>query len=323
MDANNTPFGQPKDAASNQKKSFKQWIWPAISAVLLIALIVVLVIYSPDSGMNEVVARAEGIEITKADLYDRLMEQYEKTGYSAGQMVDAIVTEMLVEREMEESGVTVSDEEVEAELDKMKEPYESEEEFESMMAFYGLTEEGLREDIEYQLKMKKILEPRIDTDEETIRAYYEENRDQFATSPEQVRASHILLSTKEKAEEVLEDLNNGADFAELAKYESEDEATRDKGGDLGYFERGEMHQEFEDAAFSLEVGETSDIVETESGFHIIRVTDKKEAVVPPYEEIQEKVRETYMAEQMQIEMQEWIAEIKEDANVRNYLLTEE
>ncbi|MFY3382640.1 peptidylprolyl isomerase [Paracidovorax sp. MALMAid1276] len=109
---------------------------------------------------------------------------------------------------------------------------------------------------------------------------------------EEVQASHILiLSTEEgaeaKAAEVLKDLKSGKDFAELAKARSQDPGSAAKGGDLGYFTRGRMAKEFEDAAFGLKVGELSDVVKTQFGYHIIKATARKEAGKRPFDEVRD------------------------------------
>jgi peptidyl-prolyl cis-trans isomerase D len=109
------------------------------------------------------------------------------------------------------------------------------------------------------------------------------------TTPEQIRASHILLTTEGKedakvraqAEEVLKEARSGADFAALAKKYSQDESNAPQGGDLDYFSRGRMVPAFEDAAFALKPGEISDLVKTEFGYHIIKLVDRKPAVVRP------------------------------------------
>lgn len=134
--------------------------------------------------------------------------------------------------------------------------------------------------------LSRLIGSVVPTDEE-LQAYFEQHKDQYAK--EEVKASHIFLALAQDAPDVevqaarqqLEGLRKqlakGADFAELAKEYSEDEATRDTGGDLGYFVRGESRygSVFEDAAFALDVGKVSDIVRTEQGLHLIQVTDRR------------------------------------------------
>jgi peptidyl-prolyl cis-trans isomerase D len=137
-----------------------------------------------------------------------------------------------------------------------------------------------------------------------IQRYYNDNIQQFQT-PEQVRASHILLKTdgkdeaavRKQAEEILKEAKApGADFAALAKKYSEDEGSKDKGGDVDYFTRGRMVPEFEQAAFSMQVGQISDLVKSQYGFHIIKVTDKKPATTRPFDEVKAQIESELKAQ---------------------------
>src|SRR5689334_18943673 len=127
------------------------------------------------------------------------------------------------------------------------------------------------------------------------RAY--NNQIEQYTTPEQVRASHILLKTegkddaavKAKAEELLKQARSGADFAELAKKYSEDEASAKNGGDLDYFGRGRMVPEFDQAVFAMQPGQISDLVKTQYGYHIIKLVDKKPATTRPLAEVRQQL----------------------------------
>jgi peptidyl-prolyl cis-trans isomerase D len=131
-----------------------------------------------------------------------------------------------------------------------------------------------------------------------VQRYYNNNLPQYQT-PEQIRASHILLNTagkdaavvRKEAEELLQQIKGGADFAALARKMSEDEGSKVNGGDLDYFSRGRMVPEFENAAFALETGQISDIVQTQYGFHIIKVTDKKPAITRPLDEARAEIED--------------------------------
>jgi peptidyl-prolyl cis-trans isomerase D len=139
-----------------------------------------------------------------------------------------------------------------------------------------------------------------------IEQAYANNSQQYET-PEQVRASHILLKTegkddatvKAKAEELLKKAKAGADFAELAKANSEDEASAKNGGDLDYFGRGRMVPEFDQVAFALQPGQTSDVVKTQYGYHIIKVTDKKSATTRPLAEVRQQLSDQLSYERAQ------------------------
>ncbi len=148
----------------------------------------------------------------------------------------------------------------------------------------------------------KVVVKDISVTDKDVEQYYEINKDKF-TVPKQVHARHILIKAessatdeekkkaKAKAEEILEQLRKGEDFAKLAGEYSEDPGSRTKGGDLGYFARGAMVKPFEDAAFAMKPGETSGVVETSFGYHIIKVEDIKEAQTKPFAEIKTKLTE--------------------------------
>ena len=131
-----------------------------------------------------------------------------------------------------------------------------------------------------------------------VQRFYNDNITQYQT-PEEIRASHILLNTAGKeeaavrtqAEDLLKQLEAGADFAMLATEFSEDAGTATNGGDLDYFSRGRMVPEFETAAFALEPGQTSDIVQTQYGFHIIKVVDKKPAVTQSFDDVRPQIED--------------------------------
>jgi peptidyl-prolyl cis-trans isomerase D len=139
-----------------------------------------------------------------------------------------------------------------------------------------------------------------------IERYYNDNIQQYST-PEQVRASHILLKTegkddaavKKQAEDLLAQLKKGANFEELAKKNSQDEGSAVKGGDLDFFGRGAMVPEFDKVAFELQPGQLSDVVKSQFGYHIIKVTDKRPASQKPLSEVRSQIEDTLKYEQAQ------------------------
>jgi peptidyl-prolyl cis-trans isomerase D len=139
-----------------------------------------------------------------------------------------------------------------------------------------------------------------------IDSAYNDNIDQYRT-PEQIRASHILLRTEGKddaavrtrAEALAKQAKEGGDFAELAKRNSDDEATAPNGGDLDYFGRGRMVPEFDQAAFAMKPGEVSDPVKTQYGYHIIKLTEKKDGLTRPIEEVRQQLSDQLTFERAQ------------------------
>ncbi len=164
--------------------------------------------------------------------------------------------------------------------------------------------------VKYIIFDPKTFEQKVDVSDKEIEEYYEQDMEQFF-EPEQVKAKHILLivkkdasekevaETRKKALDILDQLNKGEKFETLAKKYSEDPSSAEKGGDLGYFKKGQMVKPFEETAFSLKPGETSSPVRTQFGFHIIQVEDKKQARTKPLEEVKSEIEEDIRKEKAQ------------------------
>jgi len=134
------------------------------------------------------------------------------------------------------------------------------------------------------------IEEKVAIEDAVLLEHYNANKDQFM-SPEQYRASHILVATLEEAVKIKDQLEKGgSDFSELAEEYSLDVATKKRGGDVNYFSVGQMVPEFEDACVTLNVGETSDVVKTQFGYHIIKLTDKKPSGLLEFDSVKEQIR---------------------------------
>ena len=177
--------------------------------------------------------------------------------------------------------------------------------------------------IEY---LKKEVTNKVEVSEEDVKAYYESHKDEFKT-PEMVRSRHILIKTdpsasdndkkkaKEKAEEILKKIKAGEDFAKLASDVSDDTGSKPKGGELGFFPKGRMVKSFEDAAFSLKPGEVSGIVETQFGYHIIKVEEKKEPGMEPFDTAKEKIKQKLLQERTKAKVTEFLEKAMKEANI--------
>jgi peptidyl-prolyl cis-trans isomerase C len=177
----------------------------------------------------------------------------------------------------------------------------------------------------FQYLQKEVLS-KVTVSDKEAKAYYDKNVDLFK-SPEQVKARHILIQVpkeaseddkkklKEKAEELNKQVKAGEDFAKLAEANSDDPGTKAKGGDLGFFSKGAMVPAFEQAAFSLKPGEVSGVVESDFGYHIIKVDEKKEAVVEPYDTIKDKVKQQALREKQEARVTEFVEKALKDAKV--------
>lgn len=149
--------------------------------------------------------------------------------------------------------------------------------------------EQMKENFINQYAINKIMQEATVTDEE-VEKFYKDNEEEFGES-NMVKASHILVENLEEAKKIKSELDDGADFADLAQ-EYSSCPSKDRGGDLGFFGKGAMVKEFEDAAFAMEVGEISEPVKTQFGYHIIKVTDKKVEPKKELKAIMERLRQS-------------------------------
>jgi foldase protein PrsA len=287
--------------------------WKISTAVLAVLLIVSLLlhVFGSRAGSAEAVATVNGVKITKDELFD------EMAAYGGSSVLDDLIRQEVIRQAVEEAGKTASDEEVQARMEKFAEPYGSMDAFLAEIAYYGYSEEMLREQVATQIKIEKIIGADVAVTDEEIAAYFEENKDSF-DKPETVRASHILVETREEAESLLKQLEAGADFAELAAEHTLDEMTKESGGDVGDFARGEMEEGFEETAFGLEIGETA-IAETSYGFHVVRVTDKSAAQEATLESAREEIVDYLTQSKLADLVDGWIADREAEADIE-YLM---
>lgn len=314
---------------------------------LVLILLTVPVLFTFAGGKKEAslpedaVASVNGVLISR-DIYDLAADQErgrppaapESEGEAESEeeldseIIKGLVDQELLLQESKRRGVEISREEVDAEFDEFGARFPDEETLQANIAEMGYTEETLKGQIEKYLYITTFVEEmvtrEIPVSEEEIRTFYDENPQHF-TQPEQIRASHILLTfgeeagrTREEAEELARSLiarlEEGADFAELAANNSEGPSA-ERGGDLGPFGRGQMVQEFEEVAFALEAGEISGIVETKFGLHIIKVTDKTEEQVVSLDMVSPTI-ESHLKQVGTAEaMEELLASLREQGDI--------
>jgi peptidyl-prolyl cis-trans isomerase C len=246
-----------------------------------------------------------------------------------GNLVDF---ELLYE-EGRKKGVKVDEAALDERMNAMRKRFATEAEYKEALSGMNLSEAVMRSQFERGMTIEQFVDEHfvqnVTVSDDESKAYYDANPDSFKR-PEQVQASHILIkvdpqadeSQKAEARRKLEDIRQkvleGGDFAALATESSECPSSA-AGGDLGYFRRGQMVKPFEDTAFALNPGETSDIVETRFGYHLIRLTDRKPETLVPYEEVKDNIGLYLKQKKVQEAVRSYLGKLKEEAEVELFL----
>jgi len=287
------------------------------------------------------VAVVNGVVITKAEYDKELNVHLQRISRQGQQVSDENMAELkndilegLIEREVlyqesQKAGIKISDQKVDEQLAGIKKRFPNEDEFKKALAAMNLTEAEVREQIQRGLAIRELIDQNVAnkvviSDEET-KAYYTGNP-QFFKQPEQVKASHILIKVeptaddakkteaRKKISDLQQKLKDGGDFAELAKEYSEG-PSGSRGGDLGYFKRGQMVKPFEDVAFAMKTNEVSDLVETRFGYHLIKVYDKKPEQTLAYADVKEKIAQRLKQEKVEKDATRYVEDLKQGAKV--------
>lgn len=302
-----TADGANNPEPATRKTAILPWILFAASVVAIGVLLVTG--NTGNKGMNDAAAKVNGEKVTKDELYQIM---YKQGGEAA---LDNLITERLIQQEANKQKIAVTDQDVETELADIKARFPNEQQFNDILAQNNLTLEKLKEELRTQVKVTKLFEGKMDLTDTKVKEYFEKNQNRYG-KPEQIELSHILVEKKETADKILSDLKGGADFATVAKAQSTDPGSKDAGGSLGLYSKGQgFDPVFEEAAFKLGKGELSGVVETSFGYHIIKVTDKKEAVLPNFDQTQTKVRKDMVMEEMNNKMGEWVEGLKSNAKI--------
>lgn len=262
---------------------------------LLIAL--VFTISGCKNSEEGLVAKVDGEGITmeefesEYEVYKRMYEQQlgedamSQTGEGGktlgeelkGNIVEKLIMERLVAKDAKNMNIVVTDEEIKEQMDQYIAIVEEQEKFDEFLEANKLTKEFLKENLKKDLLFNKHNEAFLKdvkiTDEE-IENYFNSNKEDLVV----VKASHILVKSEEDGKKVIDKLNAGEAFASVAATESIDSSSAVQGGNLGYFKKGTYVNEFEQAAFALKVGETSKLVKTEVGYHVIKIEDRKDTL---------------------------------------------
>lgn len=304
-------------------------------------LILLITLSAFTAGAQEKAAVVNGVVIDRAEV-DREFAEVEKQALAQGQKIpddrmdqirnrilDNLINEELLVQESESHGIRVEPSEVEAAFAEIQKKFSDTAALEKALLESNITADELKAKIKRGIAAKKLIDGQVVNNvvvsEAENRAFYDAHPEYFRQA-EQVKASHILISCDSKAEASVRDeakrkirdiqkkLENGESFAELARQFS-DCPSKKHGGDLGFFEREKMVKPFADAAFALQTGETSGIVETGFGFHLIKVTDRKAASTDEYESVKEKIGSHLKREKVQKAVGDHIENLRKKATI--------
>jgi peptidyl-prolyl cis-trans isomerase C len=315
-------------------------------AVALALILVSAVVFAADKkAPGDMVAVVNGTIITQGE-FDRVLDYELRRSAQSGQQIpdaqrpkiensilDSLIVGELLFQESKKKGIQVKPETVTEQLTKVKKRFPSEPEFKKALEENKLTESKIKADIKRDMAIQQLIDKEVDqkvqiTDEES-KTFYDTNPQLFQ-QPERVKASHILIKVDEgapeekkaearkKIKEVQQKVQKGEDFAELAKTYSEGPSAP-RGGDLDFFGRGQMVKPFEDAAFSMKPNETSDIVETKFGYHLIKVVDKQPAKKMAYADVKDRIDKHLKDQKLRTERQLYFDKLKKDAKIEKFL----
>lgn len=284
---------------------------------------------------DTIVAKVNGIIFTQKDLeaeVDRLIPKVtfhrsvplEKRKNYYGRALDELIDRELQYQDAKAQGITIEKEKIDAQLEKFKKRFKSEQDYKTALEKEKTTEEQVRARIEKELLAQAIftthVTDRAKMSDSALKEYYEKNTAKFK-QPESVKLRIISVHEEKKAKDVLAMIKQGDDFAEIASNLSED-TYRTRGGDAGYIHKGRMLQEIDEAAFKLKTGEVSDIITAENNYFIIKVEDKRPEQQMTFEETKEKLRRELESERAGELKRKWMDSLRAKAKIEKLLKTE-
>lgn len=319
--------------------------------IVLAGLMSLSLVACKQKDLNEAVADVNGTKITlgqyefmlkmnKASVESTIggaegWEQKDQSGQTYKDKYKTLVLDQMINTELlaqnaEKEGIKVTDKEIQSSYNDLKTYVNSDEQIKKSAEDLGISDDFLKEQAKLSLLIQKSQEKFYSEEkvsDSEMKKYYDEHIDEY--KKDEVEASHILIKTtddqnkplpeaeqkkaKEKAEKVLKEVKAGGDFAELAKKYSQDPGSAEQGGSLGTFGKGMMVKEFEDAAFGMEPGQVSNLVKTNFGYHIIKVTDRIKETTS-FDEAKEGIKE----EILKNKYGEKIAELQKKAKIEKF-----
>lgn len=288
---------------------------------------------TPQADNLTAVAVVGGEQIMKTDfnqMFEMLKVQYEQQ-YGANiweqdvdgrkyidvmkeKVLDMLVDIKVQEKEAVKSGLTATEEEIEAEVKKARAYFDTEEKFNEFLTSQKMTMEYLRDTIRKDILVNKLQEKLttgVTVTDQEVTDYYGSNQDQFIS----VKVSHILIENEEEAKKMLERVKAGENINDLAFQFSADPMAKEDKGVIDYFRKGKMLEAFETAAFALKPGEISELVKTDYGYHIIKLEDRK---FDKIEDIAAELKISMIKTKKDKAYQDLIEEMRTKAQIKKY-----
>ncbi|MBU5668260.1 peptidylprolyl isomerase [Peptoniphilus sp. MSJ-1] len=217
----------------------------------------------------------------------------------------------MVKQDAEKSKITVSDEEVNKQLEAIKAQLGGQEAFNAFLKDNGLEEEFVVNNLKNQMLLSKYVETKqkeLEPTEDEVKKYYEDNKDKFYTA----KASHILVDNLKEANVIRKEIQKGGDFAEIAKEKSKDTGSAQNGGSLGEFKNGQMVPQFDEAIQKMKVGEISEPIQSQFGYHVIKLEEKKPA---EFDAVKDQIKATLQQEKFQ----KYMEDLTKKSKTKNYV----
>lgn len=310
-----------KSGNNKAKKKAKKPIKSIIIAIIIIIAVAAAVRnFYPQKQKTAAIVNGD---IITADDLDKRMELFKFSvgfeGVSRENLLEQMINVKLLLQEAGKQGVVIDSGEADKMVDSfIEDSFMTKENFEKILKANGLKLSDMSQYFAEQLTIAKLLNQTlvfdVEVTENEIQDYYNKNTELFTAKQGEMRARHILVETEEEANDVLKNLAGGGDFAELAK-EISLCPSASKGGELGFFSRGQMVKEFENAAFALTVNEISKPVETEFGWHIIQREPNKIY----FSEAKDILGEKFLLEKQKEQITIYLDGLRENADIFNYL----
>jgi peptidyl-prolyl cis-trans isomerase C len=318
--------------------------WYAVATVLVVYLLVSVGTAVAQKAPADKVADVNGKTISRTDL-DREVKLWTDRMASQGrqlppaqvpavrdQILDSLINQELLFQASKKNKIKVDQKTIEERYGSIKQRFKTEEEFKEAIAKMDVTETTIRTQLEKGLAIDELLKTKVVKDiavtEEESRKYYDEHQDQFKEAA-QVKASHILIKVepdatdeqkaeaRKKIDAVQGKLKKGDDFAAVAKEYSEG-PSNSRGGDLGFFQRGQMVKPFEEVAFSMDVEQVSGVVETQFGYHIIKVYEKKPESTATYSEVKDQLQEHLKQQKTREAVGQYVDGLRKKAKIEKF-----